>query len=228
MPTTVVVGGTAGIGRQVAASFASQGDRVVISGRDEARAAEIAREIGGDTHGIGLDLAAPATIAGALDGVDDVDNVVVSALERAANQIDAFDLDGAIRTVTIKLVGYAEVVRVLAPQMTADGSVVLFGGLAKDRPYPGSTMVTTINAGVCGLVRTLARELAPMRVNAIHPGIVGDSPRWRDQPEHPAIARTPLGRLVTMDEVDHAVRFLLENRGINAVNLPIDGGWLIT
>ena len=59
-----------------------------------------------------------------------------------------------------------------------DGSVVLFGGRAKDRPYPGSTTVSTVNGGVSGMVRSLTVQLAPRRVNAIHPGIVGDSPYW--------------------------------------------------
>ena len=53
---------------------------------------------------------------------------------------------------------------------------MVFGGLAKVRPYPGSTTVTTINAGVDGLVRTLAAELSPIRVNALHPGIVERQP----------------------------------------------------
>jgi NAD(P)-dependent dehydrogenase (short-subunit alcohol dehydrogenase family) len=66
-------------------------------------------------------------------------------------------------------------------------------------------------------------------VNALHPAIVGDRPQWRDQPpeRHQALVdRTPLGRLVTMSEVVDATRFLLENRAINGINLPVDGGWL--
>ena len=64
--------------------------------------------------------------------------------------------------------------------MGDDSSILIYGGLARDRPYPGSTTVTTVNGGVTSLVRTLVVELAPIRVNAIHNGIVGDSPQWRD------------------------------------------------
>ena len=110
--------------------------------------------------------------------------------------------------------------------MSNDASVVLFGGLAKDRPYPGSTMVTTFNGGVSTLVTTLAIEIAPLRVNALHPGVVGDSPRWRDVLDHPHAARTPIGRLVTMEEIADATDFLLTNTGVNAQNLCIDGGML--
>ena len=76
---------------------------------------------------------------------------------------------------------------------------------------------------------TLVIELAPIRVNALHPAIVGDSPQWVDMPEerHDAlVARTPIGRLVTMAEVVEASRFLLETEAINGTNLAVDGGWL--
>ena len=54
--------------------------------------------------------------------------------------------------------------------------------MAKERPYPGSTTVTTVNGGVVGLTRTLVEELKPLRVNSIHPGVVGDSPYWAEKP----------------------------------------------
>jgi len=84
----------------------------------------------------------------------------------------------------------------IAPRFTPNASVVLFGGQAKAGPYPGSTMVSTFNAGLSGLVRSLALELAPLRVNAVHPGVVGDSTKWQHMPDHPVVGRTPLGRLV--------------------------------
>jgi NAD(P)-dependent dehydrogenase (short-subunit alcohol dehydrogenase family) len=118
----------------------------------------------------------------------------------------------------------------LLSRMTDDSSVVLFGGLAKDRPYPGSTNVTTVNGGVTALVRTLAVELAPMRVNAIHPAVVGDTPYWEAKPEgvlEALASRTPTGRLITTAEVVDGVRFLLENGAVNGISLSLDGGWLL-
>jgi len=119
-------------------------------------------------------------------------------------------------------------VRCLHSRLGEDAAVVLFGGLAKDRPYPGSTMVTTHNAGISGLVKTLAIEIAPHRVNALHPGVVGDSPRWRDVPGHPAVGRTPAKRLVTMADVAGATEFLPRNPGVNGHDLALDAGMIIT
>jgi NAD(P)-dependent dehydrogenase (short-subunit alcohol dehydrogenase family) len=99
--------------------------------------------------------------------------------------------------------------------------------MAKERPYPGSTTVTTVNAGVVGITRTLVKELAPMRVNSLHPGVVGDSPYWAGK--QAAIdmytSETPLGRLATMAEIVDAAVFLLENGAVNGVELLVDGGW---
>jgi NAD(P)-dependent dehydrogenase (short-subunit alcohol dehydrogenase family) len=227
MTTSIIVGGSSGIGRFIAQRCADRGETVVITSRDGDRAKQIAAEIGGDTTGLGLDLGKPETIADALAEVHEVDHLIITAIDQGINTLKDFDIPHAITTVTIKLVGYTETVRVLRERFTPGASAVLFGGLAKDRPYPGSTMVTAFNGGIAGLVNSLAVEIAPHRINAIHPGVVGDSPKWSAVADtHPHVARTPIKRLVTMAEIADGVEFLLANGGINAQNLAIDGGVL--
>jgi NAD(P)-dependent dehydrogenase (short-subunit alcohol dehydrogenase family) len=225
----VVVGGTAGLGRELARAFAERGREVVITGRDAARAEAVAKELGGTVSGAGFDLAAPHDIAGALGGVGVVDHLVLSAIERDTNSVREYDIDRAIKLATLKLVGYTEVIHCLCEKLHDDSSVLLFGGLAKERPYPGSTTVTSVNGAVETMVRTLAIELAPVRVNALHPGIVGDSPYWEGNEAmlEAVKQRTPTGRLVTMSDVTGAARFLLENPSVNGVNLALDGGWVM-
>jgi NAD(P)-dependent dehydrogenase (short-subunit alcohol dehydrogenase family) len=228
-PTTLlVVGGTSGIGREIASRAVQRGERVFLTGRDAARTKLIADEVG--ASGLAVDLSRPMEVADRLAGIDTVDHVVIAAIERDQNTCAEYDIVGALNLVTLKLVGDTEVVRALLPRMTPDASIVLFGGLAKDRPYPGSTTVSTVNGGVMGMVHTLAVELAPIRVNAVHPGIVGDSPFWSAKPA--AVlegyrSRTPIGRLASMADVAGAVEFLLDNRAVNGVNLNVDGGWLL-
>lgn len=224
----VIVGGTQGLGRELAQSYADDGRDVVVTGRDQARAETAAEEIGGRTSGIGFDLCEPQAIAESVADVGDVDYLVLAAIERDANTVREYDLAAALRLVTLKLVGYTEVIHALAPRLRDDSAILIFGGLARDRPYPGSTTVTTVNGAVTSLVRTLVIELAPIRVNALHPAIVGDSPQWRDMPPErlqALVDRTPIGRLVTMREIVGASRFLLENRAVNGINLAVDGGW---
>ena len=228
MGTVVIVGGTQGLGRELAQSYAGDGHDVVVTGRDQSRADNAASEIGGRTRGIGFDLAEPHGIAQRLADVGDVEYLVLAAIERDVNKVREYEIDAAVRLVTMKLVGYTEVIHTLLPRMADDSAILIFGGLARDRPYPGSTTVTTVNGGVTSLVRTLVVELAPIRANAIHNGIVGDSPQWRDMPaerRQVLVDRTPIGRLVTMAESVGASRFLLENQAINGINLAVDGGW---
>ena len=149
------------------------------------------------------------------------------ALHRDENKVREYNIDEAIKLVTLKLVGYTECVHVLAPKMNDDSSILIYGGLARNQPYPGSTTITTVNGGVATLINSLAIELAPIRVNAIHPGQVGDTPVWAAKPKEVLDnlkSRTALGRLVTIEDVTHAAVFLLENRGITGVNLRVDGG----
>jgi NAD(P)-dependent dehydrogenase (short-subunit alcohol dehydrogenase family) len=228
MSSSLIVGGSSGLGTVIATRLAGRGDDVVITSRDAVRAQDVAAEIGGATRGLSLDLSQPETIESALADISEIDNLVITAIDQGVNTVREFDITQAVRSITVKLVGYTEVVRVLHSRFTPSAAVVLFGGLAKDRPYPGSTVVTTFNGGVSTLIKTLAIEIAPHRVNALHPGVVGDSPKWRDVSEHPHIARTPIGRLVTMDEVADATEFLLRNTGVNAHNLILEGGLLAT
>ena len=227
--TVLIVGGTQGLGRELGQAYADDGREVVVTGRDQARAEAAAAEIGGTTRGLGFDLAEPHAIAERLADVGDVDYLVLAAIERDTNTVQEYDIAGALRLVTLKLVGYTEVIHALGSRLRPESAILIFGGLARDRPYPGSTTVTTVNGGVTGLVRTLVIELAPIRVNALHPAIVGDSPQWRDMPPErmqALVDRTPIGRLVTMAEVVGASRFLLENEAINGINLAVDGGWI--
>ena len=225
--TVVVVGGTCEIGKHLARHYAARGHPVVVTSRDLGRAEACAREIGGDVTSLCLDLSEPHQIASALAGVEDVLHLALVALHRDDNKVREYNIDEAIKLVTLKLVGYTECVHVLAPKMRADASIVIFGGLARDQPYPGSTTITTVNGGVSTLINTLALELAPIRVNAIHPAQVGDTPAWASKPKEVLDnlrSRTALGRLVTIEDVIHATVFLFENRGVTGVNLRVDGG----
>ncbi len=228
---TVVIGGTSGIGLEVARNRHERGDEVVLTGRDLARAESVAGSVGPGVTGVALDLNDTHGLAAALSDVGHVDRLVVAAIERDANTVADYDVDRATKLAVLKLVGYTEVLHTLLPRMNAESSIVFFGGRAKDRPYPGSVTVSTVNGGIVGLVTALALEIAPIRINALHPGIIGDSPFWSDKP--PEVlegyrSRTPTGRLASMADVVGAVDFLLENHGVNGVNLYVDGGWMVT
>ncbi len=223
----VVVGASSGIGERIAKHYADAGRKVYVSSRDQGRADEAASRIGGDTHGVAVDLAEPAGIADGLAPIEGpVDYLVIPAVLRDANDVQDFKIEGATALATLKLVGYPETIHRLLDRMHDESAVVLFGGLAKEKPYPGSLTVTSVNGGVEKMLNNLVLALAPIRINAIHPGIVLDNWFWKDkEPVRDAVlARTPTGRPVLETHIVDATRFLLENPSANGVNLHIDGG----
>ncbi len=225
--SVLIVGGTGGIGLEVARHYQEAGQPVIITGRDHARAGEIAAEVGEGVTGLGFDLAEPETIAGALADVPAVSRLVITAILRDHNPIKEYDISTARELITMKMIGYTETVHALIPKFTEEASVLLYGGLAKERPYPGAITVATVNGGISTMINDLAIELAPTRFNAIHPGIVGDSPYWEGKDLSGFLERTPTRRLATMADVVDATVFLLENPAVNGVNLYVDGGWML-
>jgi NAD(P)-dependent dehydrogenase (short-subunit alcohol dehydrogenase family) len=143
----VIIGGNRGIAREIAKHYAGAGREVVITCTHGADAEQAATEIGGQTTGLELNLTHPETIGPALSSVGSVDYLVIAAISRDDNRVREYSFERALELVTMKLVGYTEVVHTLLDRMSDDSAIVLFGGLAKDRPYPGSTTVSTVNAG---------------------------------------------------------------------------------
>ena len=104
--TVVVVGGTQGLGRDLARHYADVGRRVVVTGRDAERASAAAAELGPSVGGLAFDLSEPTTIASALADLGSVDRLALAALDRDLNTVKDYDIEAAIRLVTLKLVGY--------------------------------------------------------------------------------------------------------------------------
>jgi NAD(P)-dependent dehydrogenase (short-subunit alcohol dehydrogenase family) len=229
MTSVLIVGGTAGIGFEIARHYAGQGWTVVLTGREESRAKSAAEGVGGDSRGIALDLAEPEQIGDAVADIAAIDHIVLAAIARDTNTLEKYNIDSARYLVTMKLLGYTAVVSAMRDRLAEDGSIVMFGGRAKDRPYPGGMTVGTVNAGISGLMHALVVQLAPRRVNAIHPGIVANSPYWSENPDFPERVRqaTPTRRNVTMEDIVNGVDFLIGNRSVNGLDLYIDGGWLV-
>jgi NAD(P)-dependent dehydrogenase (short-subunit alcohol dehydrogenase family) len=223
----VIVGGSQGLGLEIAGHYAGRGAEVVITGRDLAKAEKAAKALGPNARALAFDLAAPDGIRTSLTSVESLDALIMCAIQRDENTIKDFNIERATYLVMMKLVGYMETIHVLRPRFPADhGAIVLFGGQAFYRPYPSSLTVSTVNGGVSGMMHAMAVELAPIRVNAIHPGVVNDSPYWAPKTEalERLKTRTPGGRELHMSDMTSAVAFLLENEGANGIDLMVDNG----
>jgi NAD(P)-dependent dehydrogenase (short-subunit alcohol dehydrogenase family) len=226
-----IVGGTSGIGLALARAAAALGATVTIAGRGDERAAEVARSISPGARGVHIDLLDSGSITGAMRGDERIDHLVLTPVHPGNQSVRGFDPEEAMRAVRVKLVAFPEIVHAALPRLKPTSSITLFGGLAKANPYPGSTMVSVVNGGLLGMARTMAVELAPIRVNGISPGLVEDSPRWQarvaagaGQAVDAFKARTPTRRLATVGDVVHGAFFLMDNGAANGIDLELDGG----
>ncbi|SDI52342.1 NAD(P)-dependent dehydrogenase, short-chain alcohol dehydrogenase family [Sinosporangium album] len=227
---TVIIGGTKGLGYQIAKATVAAGSRVTITGRDETTAKARAHELGGLATGAACDLNDWDSIDRLFAGIDTVDHLVLTALDRDHNTIAEFRPDDCTQTMMMKTVGYATAVSKAVPKFSADSSVVLFSGLSMLRPVPGSTTLSMANAAILGLLNTLTVEIAPVRVNVITPGVVGGTDAvdkadpvradWYEAMRQ----RTPAKRLPSPEDIVSAVFFLQDCQGVNGANLIVDAG----
>ena len=223
----LVIGGTSGIGRAIAASYVANGAVVTVAGRSADRSQQVAEALGDGCRGLAVDVSKPDQVADALAGVGKVSRLILTAVGAGENSIGAFDTAVATELATVKLVGYPAVIAALQDRFQGDTSILVLGGNAMDKPFPGSLSLTSVNGGVARMVVALAVELAPRRVNAIHPGVVVDTPSWKDAPSDFLASvkeSTPTGEHVTTAEIADAAVALLENKAITGQNLRVDGG----
>ena len=151
----VVIGGTSGIGLALARAARALGCQLTIAGRGAKRAAEIAKSIGPDVTGLHVELDDPGSIRAGFTEGPAVDHLVLVPIDQLATNVKNFDVSAANKAVHVKLTGYIELVHTVLPRLKPTSSIVLFSGLAKAQPYPNATMITVVNAGIIGMMRTM-------------------------------------------------------------------------
>lgn len=224
----VVVGGSSGIGLATAALARQQGAHVTIAGRSADKLAQ-AQQALGDVRTVAADIATEASVARIFTALDRVDHVLISAGTLANGRIIDNDLETLRRIVDERIWGLVHVVRHVRPHMT-EGSIVFTSGGLSSRPRLGTAMLTAALAAVEALAPALALELAPVRVNAVTPGLI-DTPllngAFGSDRESLIAARAailPGKRVGTPEEVAEAVVMCMTNRYLNGMVLHIDGG----
>lgn len=226
--TVLVVGRGGGIARAVSDAALKEGARVIAAGRNRAALQASYRQTAVTVATV--DVADEESIKALAAEVGDVDHVVCAASARARGTITDLEPDAILRSFQTKVVGPVMLAKHFAPTMPEGGSFVLLSGVAALEPDPGFLAVATTNGAVNTVVRSMAVELAPIRVNAISPGTI-DTGAWDvlgEQGKAELFARlstaNPARRIGAPEDVAHAVLFALTNTFLTGVCLPVDGG----
>lgn len=211
-----VLGGSSGIGLATAKAAQQAGAKVTIVSRKP--------PAGFAAHA--TDLADPAAITEAFDTIGEIDHLVYTAGEPLELMtLNDFDRDRARSFFGLRYFSVLDAVK--AARVTT--SITLTTGIAKDRPGPGWAVAASICGAVEALTKALAIELAPLRVNAVSPGVVR-SPLWGPDAEqiYTDVGKTlPLQRVGEVEEIAHAYLYLMTQPWATGTILTVDGGTTI-
>jgi NAD(P)-dependent dehydrogenase (short-subunit alcohol dehydrogenase family) len=231
--TVLVIGRGSGLARAIVMAAQDAGAQVVAAGRDaEALRTAYAAEPGVSTESV--DLTDEASIAGLGERLGMVDHVVSTASARARGRIASLDRDAIRLSFDTKVIGPLMLAKHLAPLMNGSGSFVIFSGVAAAKIAVGTLGVAITNAAADTLARSLALELAPIRVNAISPGVI-DTGAWDALGQQGKAdyftdisARNPARRIGTPEDIAQGVLFAMTNSFLTGQTLHIDGGEPLT
>ncbi len=227
----LVFGGSAGIGHATARLSADAEASVVIVSRSQARIDAALQQLPNTAEGYTADLSDERQIRQVLDQVGAIDHLVYTAGESLAlSVLEETDLQAARGFLETRLWGALTAVKYGQRQLRPGGSIVLMSGSAAARPQAGWTVAAAICGAIEAITRALAVELAPLRVNAVAPGIVRTD-LWAGLPDDAreamyATARDqqPVRRVGEADDIAAAIVYLMSNGYTTGISLPIDGG----
>jgi len=226
----VVLGGTSGIGLSTTRQLAELGAEVVAVSRNPDKAGELPAGVTTRACDV-LDREAMAALFAACAPYD----ILVSAAtggERAFGRFTEMDMDGFQGSFD-KLWGYANTIRYGTEHLADDGAIVLVSGAPARRMRPGMVAIGSVGAAVESLVRSVALEIPPRRINVVSPGII-DTPmiaaqgEARDKMLAGATRNNLIPRAGTADEVAQAILFCIQNDFVTGTTVDVDGGWLLT
>jgi NAD(P)-dependent dehydrogenase (short-subunit alcohol dehydrogenase family) len=230
----VIIGGTAGIGLAAAQAAAELGARVWAAGRSEAHI-ETARQISNGAFEVRqADTHDADSLEAIFKEVGSIDHLVSAAVggERTLKPF-LQQTEDQFKAAYDKLWGYAKVVRTGAPYIAADGAVTLVSGSPARKIKPAQSALSCVGASVENLVRCLALEMAPIRVNAVSPGTVDTAMfDWMGAEKQDKLQAMTSAHLIkragSSEEVAAGILFVMQNAFVTGTTVDVDGGRILS
>lgn len=228
--TIVVIGGSSGIGLATAMAAHEASANVVIGSRSKDKLERAKSQIGDNVKAIPLDSSDESSIKAFFSEVGQLDHLFVTAAQAVFSKLSDHN-DATLKSALDgKYWGAYFAAKYAIPRMNESGSITYISGMASWKGYAGGSSAAASGAAVEALARTLAVEVAPIRVNTISAGYV-DTPMLDDamgdnkQENLNSIAASlPLKRIGRPEDIAHAVLFLMSNSYVTGTVLHIDGG----
>lgn len=230
----VLLGASSGLGLATAQAAAADGANVVIVSGNRKRLDEALKTLPAGSEGHTADLSQEASIRELFGRLGNFDHLVYTAAENLTlSNVSDTDIDQARGFFGIRFWGAFASVKYAAPHINPGGSINLTSGTAGARPGKGWVLASSICGAMEGLVRALAVELAPIRVNSVVPGIVKTN-LWNSMPEgdrenlyKTVGASLPVGRVGEAEDIALTFLYLMKQAYGTGQNIVIDGGGVL-
>jgi NAD(P)-dependent dehydrogenase (short-subunit alcohol dehydrogenase family) len=230
----VLLGGTSGIGLTTAALASQLGAEVTVASSNPDTVKRALETLPPTTTGEVIDLTDNTDVAGLFERIGPLDHLVFTAGESLTMlELRGMDLDRARKAFNLRYFGMLGAVSAAIPHLRPGGSIVLTSGTAGDRPGAGWSIAASICGAIDSLVRAMAVELAPLRVNAVKPGVIR-SPLWLNLDEQTRISlydgtagSIPLGRVGETEDVAKAYVYLMNQDFATGTVVTVDGGTVL-
>lgn len=227
----VIVGGSSGIGLATARAAAEAGADVLIASSRQSNVDRALDELPAGVSGRALDVTDEPAVQSFFGEVGDLDHLVYTAGDSLVHMpLSELNIDRANDFFKVRYLGALTVVAKAAPRIRVGGSITLTSGMAGTRPRPGRAVVASLCGAIEALTRALAVELAPLRVNAIAPGVVR-TPLWADLADeqreqlYATVAESLLLKHVgETDELARAYLYCMTQTFATGNVLVVDGG----
>ena len=230
----VVVGGWSGVGLAVAEKAALQGAEVIIVSSSAGRVQEAIQSIEGNVRGEVVDVSDEKAVEGFFTNLGAFDHLVFTAGDSLQlHELADTDLKQARSAFELRYWSVLAAVKYGSPQIRKGGSIVLTTGVAGRRPHSGWVVVASVCGTIEALTRALAVELAPIRVNAVSPGVVRTnlwqnmSSSEREQLFESVGKRLPVGRVGEARDIAQAYLFLMQEGFSTGQTVVVDGGTVL-
>jgi NAD(P)-dependent dehydrogenase (short-subunit alcohol dehydrogenase family) len=230
----VILGGSSGIGLAVAEHASSQGANVVVVSSNPERIQKAVESLGGSAEGQTADLSDECSVAALFTRLGPLDHLVFTAGDSLQlNELADTDLTQARRAFELRYWSALAAVKYASPHIRKGGSIVLTTGIAGLRPQKGWVIAASVCGTIEALTRALAVELAPIRVNAVSPGVVRTN-LWQNMPAaerenlFESVGKSlPVGRVGEADDIAQAYLFLMQEGFSTGQTVVVDGGTVL-
>jgi NAD(P)-dependent dehydrogenase (short-subunit alcohol dehydrogenase family) len=230
--TVVIIGGSSGIGFATAKAVLGEGGAVLIVGRSEAKLRDAKAQLGGKVRTASLDATSEPGVKRFFEQMGAFDHLVTTASGFASGPVRMLETATARSFFESKFWSQYYAAKYGAGHIRQGGSITFFAGIASRKPFPGLAVAAAIDGAIESLARTLAVELAPVRVNVVSPGLVA-TPVYDAMPEvernalfQSYAAKLPVKRIGQPEDIAATVVYVMQNTYTTGTILDVDGGMM--